>query len=140
MSPANATGANIEPCDFLSKSKQFIHLKDGHASDPISHLWNQGVVSAESFVRDEKFRIDLRKAVKARQAKAKKAGFEAILPDGRSKPHPADFTVVYGVMRHRYKKSGTIGIPFFSKVSLRAIAERIELMGYAIEIHLIEMF
>lgn len=139
LSPANAPGANLEPCDFLSKSRQFIHLKDGHSSDPISHLWNQGVVSAESFVRDEKFRIDLRKAVRSRQTKAKKTGFDAILPDGRSKPHPADFTVVYGVMRARYKKSGIIGIPFFSKVSLRAIAERIQLMGFAVEVHLVEM-
>lgn len=139
LSPANAPGANLEPCDFLSKAKQFIHLKDGHASDPISHLWNQGVVSAESFVRDEKFRIDFRKAVQVRQKKAKKAGFETILPDGRSKPSPADFTVVYGVMRKRYKKTGAMSIPFFSKVSLRAIAERIQLMGFAVEVHLVEM-
>ena len=62
LSPTGAPGASLEPCDFLSKSKQFIHLKDGHGSAPISHLWNQGVVSAEFFVRDEKFRVDLRKA------------------------------------------------------------------------------
>ena len=36
------------------------------------------------------------------------------------------------------QKSGTLGIPFFSKISLRAIADRIELMGYKVEVHLIE--
>ena len=61
-----------------------------------------------------------------------------MLPDGRFKPAPADFTVVYGVMRSRYKKSATLGLPFFSKISLRAIAKRIELMGYKVEVHLIE--
>ena len=70
----------MEPCDFLSTHKQFIHLKDGHSSAPISHLWNQGVVAAEAFVRDEKFRVDLRKAVKKRQRQAKKKGFEALVP------------------------------------------------------------
>ena len=73
----------MEPCDFLSTHKQFIHLKDGHSSAPISHLWNQGVVAAEAFVRDEKFRVDLRKAVKKRQRQAKKKGFEALVPPFR---------------------------------------------------------
>ena len=138
LSPAGAPGANLEPCDFLSKTKQFIHLKDGHGSAPISHLWNQGVVSAESFIRDEKFRIDLRKEVRKRQTQSKKTGFDAILPDGRSKPVPGEYTVIFGIMRNRYKRSGTISLPFFSKVSLRSIADRIQLMGFPVEIHLVE--
>jgi uncharacterized protein (TIGR04141 family) len=138
LSPDGMPGANLEPCDFLSTVKQFIHLKDGHGSAPISHLWNQGVVSAEAFVRDAKFRKDLRSATKARQKKFKKSGFDKILPDGRSKPIPSDFTIVFGIMRGRYKKSATLGIPFFSKISLRAVADRIQLMGYGVEIHLVE--
>jgi uncharacterized protein (TIGR04141 family) len=119
LNPTGMGGANLEPCDFLSTAKQFIHLKDGHGSAPISHLWNQGVVSAEAFVRDEKFRKDFRAAAQRRQKKAKKTGFEKLLPDGHSKPTPSDFTVVYGIMRSRYKKSATLGLPFFSKISLR---------------------
>lgn len=138
LSPAGVPGANLEPCDFLSATKQFIHLKDGHSSAPISHLWNQGGVSAESFVRDEQYRIELRKEVKRRQAKSKKTGFDIILPDGRSKPVPSEFTVVFGIMRDRYKKSGLVSIPFFSKVSLRAVADRIQLMGFPVEVHLVE--
>jgi uncharacterized protein (TIGR04141 family) len=131
-------GVNLEPCDFLSKEGQFIHLKDGHSSGPISHLWNQGVVSAESFVRDEKFRVVLRKEVQERERQFKKAGFDKILPDGRKKPVPGDFTVVFGIMRDRYKRSKTISLPFFSKVSLRANADRIQLMGFPVEVHLVE--
>lgn len=96
------------------------------------------MVSAKSFVRDEKFRVDLRKATQKRQRKFKKTGFDTLLPDGRSKPVPSDYTVVYGIMRHRYVKTGVISIPFFSKVSLRSVAERIRLMGYTVEVHLVE--
>lgn len=137
-SPSGASGANLEPCDFLSRSKEFIHLKDGHGSAPISHLWNQGIVSAESFVRDEVFRNAVRASAIKRQKKAGKSGFEKLLPDGRSKPAPADYKVIYGIMRHRYQRSGKLGLPFFSKVSLRAAASRIQLMGYEVEVHLIE--
>ena len=37
-----------------------------------------------------------------------------------------------------YRKSGIVSIPFFSKVSLRAIADRIQLMGFPVEVHLVE--
>lgn len=137
-SPSGAAGANLEPCDFLSRKREFIHLKDGHGSAPISHLWSQGVVSAESFVRDEVFRKAMRDYTIQRQKAAGKTGFEALLPDGRSKPNPSDYKVIYGIMRHPYQRSKSLGLPFFSKVSLRAAASRIQLMGYAVEVHLIE--
>lgn len=60
VSPKGAGNAALEPCDFLSRSKQFIHLKDGHSSAPLSHLWNQGLVSAEALVSDEVFRKGFR--------------------------------------------------------------------------------
>lgn len=136
-SPSGAAGANLEPCDFLSRKKEFIHLKDGHGSAPISHLWSQGVVSAESFVRDAVFRKSMRDAAINRQKAVGKAGFEGLLPDGRSKPVPSDYKVIYGIMRHPYQRSKKLGLPFFSKVSLRAAASRIQLMGYVVEVHLI---
>jgi uncharacterized protein (TIGR04141 family) len=138
LNPQAMNGANLEPCDFLSSHREFIHLKDGHGSAPISHLWNQGLVSAESFIRDDKFRRDLRKAVQRRQRRARKSGFDKLLPDGRSRPVPSDYTVVFGIMRSRYRKSAALSIPFFSKISLRAISDRIELMGFKVEVHLIE--
>lgn len=137
-SPSGAKGANLEPCDFLSRRKEFIHLKDGHGSAPISHLWNQGLVSAESFIRDEVFRKSMRESAIKRQKAAGKSKFELLLPDGRSKVAPTDYKVIFGIMRHPYQRSKQLGIPFFSKVSLRAVANRIKLMGYDVELHLIE--
>jgi uncharacterized protein (TIGR04141 family) len=139
VSPAGAGGANLEPCDFLSRDKAFIHLKDAHDSAPISHLWSQGVVSAESFVLDPTFRADMRTKALKRQKQTGKAGFETVLPDGRQKkPNTAEYRVVYGIMRHAYKRSKRVDLPFFSKVSLRAAASRLELMGFTVEVHLIE--
>lgn len=129
--------ANLEPCDFLSMSRQLIHLKDGHDSAPLSHLWNQGLVATQSFVADAKFRSDFRKAIGARERKFSRSGFTALLPDGRTKPMPANFTIVFGVMRHPSARSKSLDLPFFSKIALRAVAQRLELMGFAVELHLI---
>lgn len=138
VAPKGAANAALEPCDFFSRTKQLIHLKDGHSSAPLSHLWNQGLVAAEAFVSDEVFRKNFRSATKKREKKFGKQGFVKLLPDGRSKLVSGDFTVVFGVMRHPYVASGNLGLPFFSKVALRAVAERITRMGFPVELHLIE--
>ena len=97
-----------------------------------------GVVSAECFVRDSGFRGALRKAVQNRQQKQGRTGFEALLPNQRKRPVPANYTVVFGIMRKRYARGGKLSLPFFSKVSLRSVAARIDSMGFPVEVHLIE--
>ncbi len=129
--PKGVLHANLEACDFFSRDRQFIHLKDGHSSGPISHLWNQGVVSAEAFVADRVFRGTLRQKVKARER-----GFEELLPRGNESFDRRDFTVVFGVMRKPYK-DGTVGLPFFSKVSLQVASERIQQLGFSLALELI---
>jgi uncharacterized protein (TIGR04141 family) len=138
VAPKGAANAALEPCDFLSRAKHLIHLKDGHSSAPLSHLWNQGLVSAEAFFSDEAFRRGFRKAAAQREKRFGKQGFIGLLPDGRSKLNPSNFTIVFGVMRHPYVASGQLGLPFFSKVALRSVAERISRMGFPVELHLIE--
>lgn len=131
INPKGVKYANLEPCDFFSNQKYFIHLKDGHSSGPISHLWMQGVVSAEAFIADPKFRQDLRQKVKKL-----KPGFEAHLPMATQDPVRANYKIIFGIMRQPYK-DGTLGLPFFSKVSLRAAAERIQQFGFPVAINLI---
>ncbi|WP_156433232.1 DUF6119 family protein [Sinorhizobium sp. GL28] len=41
-------------------------------------------------------------------------------------------------MRVPYKKPKKPGLPFFSKVSLRPIVNRIQAMSFGVEVHLIE--
>lgn len=132
INPGGVRYANLEPCDFFSEEKQFIHLKDGHSSGPISHLWSQGVVSAEAFVSDEDFRKKLRSKVRSLSPR-----FAHLLPKASERVTREDYRVVYGVMRKPYA-DGTLGLPFFSKVSLQAAVERIEQFGIRVEIELIE--
>lgn len=131
INPLGVRYANIEPCDFLSNARQFIHLKDGHSSGPISHLWAQGVVSAESLVSDADFRKKLRKVVSTRRRAAL-----ALLPAINGRVVRADYTVVYGVMRKPYR-NGDLDLPFFSKVSLQAAVDRIEQLDIPVALEII---
>ncbi|MGY0557639.1 DUF6119 family protein [Lysobacter sp. A421] len=132
INPEGVRYANLEPCDFFSDKKEFIHLKDGHSSGPISHLWSQGVVSAEAFVSDADFRKKLRAKVRSMGR-----GFERLLPKSTERVVREDYRVVYGIMRKPYV-DGTLGLPFFSKVSLQAAVERIQQFGIPVEVELIE--
>lgn len=132
INPDGVKYANLEPCDFFSDAKKFIHLKDGHSSGPISHLWSQGVVSAEAFVSDAGFRKTLRAKVRSLGG-----GFEAYLPKSTDKVVREDYGIVYGIMRKPYA-DGSLGLPFFSKVSLQAAAERIGQFGIPLAVELIE--
>lgn len=132
INPEGVKYANLEPCDFFSDKKEFIHLKDGHSSGSISHLWMQGVVSAEAFVGDADFRKKLRAKVRSLGG-----GFEAYLPKSTDRIVREEYKIVYGIMRKPYA-DGSLGLPFFSKVSLQAAAERIRQFGFPMAIELIE--
>jgi uncharacterized protein (TIGR04141 family) len=90
------------------------------------------VVSAEAFVTDADFRKKLRATVRSRGG-----GLESHLPKSTDKVVRDDYSVVYGIMRKPYA-NGSIDLPFFSKVSLQAAAERIAQFGIPLAIELIE--
>jgi len=136
INPEGVRYANLEPCDFFSINKEFIHLKDGHSSGSISHLWNQGVVSAEAFISDKIFRKKLRSKVKT-LAKNGTTRFEDFFPKASEIPKRQDYKIVYGIMRKPYA-DGSLGIPFFSKVSLQASIEKIRQFGFPVALELIE--
>lgn len=137
INPTGVKNANLEVCDFVSQSKQLIHLKDSESSAPLSHLFNQGLVSAETLLRDSTARTKFRAVASKREAEYKRTGFLALLPTP-SRIASSQWTVLFGVLKKKGARSGTLDLPFFSKVALRAAAERIILMGYQVELHLIE--
>ncbi len=136
-SPAGATGANLEVCDFFSKARQMIHLKDSEDSAPLSHLWSQGLVSAQSLMSDRQFRKQVRKAAGEREKLHGRMGFVHLLPTEK-KIDPAELTIVYGILKKKHTRSKKLNIPFFSKVALRATVRQLTMMGYHTELHLIE--
>jgi uncharacterized protein (TIGR04141 family) len=118
--------SSIEPCDFFSKDLEFIHIKDNASSSKLSHLFNQGIVSAEAYLREK----DFRKIFKDK-ARTINPTISSLLPDARLKLERDKFKIVYAVMRKPYR-DGTYGLPFFSKVTLRNSAKRLEDLGYKV--------
>ena len=140
VNPRGVNNGNIEVCDFFSRQRQFIHLKDGHSSSSISHLWMQAVTSCDSLMSDAAFRNGVRRQARRRQGEMPvKEGFEQLLPAGRQgRVNTSAYAVVYGILRRRKRRSNTLDLPFFSKVSLQAPASLLSKYGFRVELHLIE--
>lgn len=132
INPRNVSYANIEPCDFMTRNGDLIHLKDGDSSGAISHLWSQGYVSAECLVSDQKFRDELFTIVKARAR-----GFETCLPTAGEEAVRSKYRVVYGIMRQPYV-SGGVDLPFFSKVSFQSTFEQLQRLGIRVAVEIIK--
>jgi len=105
-----ATGAKsrIEFCDLAGINKDIIHVKRYGQSAVLSHLFNQGTVSAELLISDQTFRADL----------------QSKLPDSHSylapisQPHAGDYTITYAIGSHVI---GVLKLPFFSQIALRQV-------------------
>ena len=124
INPSNTSYANIEPCDFFVPPKSFFHLKDGTSSACISHLWNQGLVSGECFLKDENFRCSLRNMLND--------SLKSEVPARKdTKPVANEYKIIFGIMREP-SKNGNINIPFFSKVSFRAVFQRLTELGFQV--------
>lgn len=131
MTMHNATlvlgGTPVEACDLLSKRGHLIHVKRWSASSTFSHLLAQGAVSAESLVREPKFRAHVRaKAGKHRTAVSR------LFPE--KSYVPGDLKVVYALIRRSRSP-----LPFFSRLNLMREVERVERLGYAVAYQRIEV-
>lgn len=106
----------IEFCDLFSASRELVHIKRYGASSVLSHLFSQGLVSAETFRSEPEFR---------------KSAL-ALLPQQfhwQGEPHISAFKVVFAVIS---EKRGQLELPFFSKVNLRHAVRRLEAFGYKV--------
>jgi uncharacterized protein (TIGR04141 family) len=107
----------VEFCDIFSREKQIIHVKRYRGSATLSHLFSQGVVSAELFCGLREFR----------------EGVNAHLPqpfrisDLGSHPGNNEYEVVFAIVS---KSVNPLTLPFFSRVNLRNAAQRLRAFGY----------
>lgn len=125
IKPSDAS-SEIEPCDFWdSTSLSFIHIKNETSSSKLSHLFNQGVVSARVFKTDAAFRHLL--SEKARALAGPKLA--STLPSEPS-IDPSRFTIVFAVMRESGSSSIQPRLPFFSLVTFRQAAKQVEALGF----------
>lgn len=106
----------VEICDIYGLRK-FIHVKDGGSSSKLSHLFNQGYVSAQLFVSDTSFQADLHTKLSV------KPSLQASIATPVS---PSRYQIVFRIL----KKGNTFNLPFFTKIVLIETSRKIRSMGY----------
>ncbi len=127
IKPTGSTSrSSIEVCDFISREKHLIHVKNKTSSSRLSHLFNQGTVAARVLILDSQSRDKVRDKIKEVELKTGQTGYEPILPSSTEEFHSADFTFVYAVISTGNKPN----LPFFSLVSFRQAALDLRALGY----------
>jgi uncharacterized protein (TIGR04141 family) len=116
----------IEICDILTREGGFLHVKHRGSSSTLSHLFAQGVNSAERLLDDSGFRRRAREV-----AKVVDAEFAEVIPAERPRPesHEVSFVVIT-----RSTRETPLTLPFFSLVSLRAAANRLRVLGFPVSV------
>jgi uncharacterized protein (TIGR04141 family) len=116
----------VEICDLLSPDRKLIHVKKRGASSTLSHLFNQGVNSAEWLREDADFRAEARE--KASDINPELAEF---LPSDEFQP--SDYEISFVVIT-RSERDSPLTLPFFSLVSLRNAARTLRNQGYRVTV------
>lgn len=124
--------STIEICDLLSTSRRLIHVKRHLGSATLSHLFAQGLVSAELLQSSPQFRS------RAALQVAKYVG-----QDGKDDHFkffesatltPSEFEVVYAIAEDWAGQSLAEKLPFFSKVNLREAASNLVARGFNVTV------
>jgi len=118
--------SKIEFCDLVRNGKDFIHVKCYKGSSSLSHLFYQGLVSAEIFVSDKNFRSKLNKKLPS----------NIKLADINIRPNSSEYQVVYAIAS---TKKDVKDLPFFSKVSLKNAVKRLKGLGFEVSVSFIKV-
>lgn len=117
----------IEICDLLSASKQLIHVKRHLGSSDLSHLFAQGVVSAELLQTSVEFRTAA--AARIAEVAGTRTDFDFVSQDSI---RTADFEVVYAIAAPWKDRALSAALPFFSKVNLREAVRNLTSRGFRV--------
>jgi uncharacterized protein (TIGR04141 family) len=112
----------IEFCDLFSDDRRLIHVKRYGQSSVLSHLFMQGMVSAESLLSDARFRNAVNVKLPATHQ----------LSDPNVRPLPSQYEVVFAVGS---TELGALRLPFFSRVTLRNVVRTLmQSFGYGVSV------
>lgn len=117
--PYGGGPSRIEFCDLYSRSRAMVHVKRYQGSSVLSHLFAQGVVSAQAFLRSSEFR----KKVNEKLPDSHKLG------NTERRPRADSYEVAYAVIS---RSARPLELPFFSKVNLRHAAEQLQTLGFSV--------
>jgi uncharacterized protein (TIGR04141 family) len=111
----------IEFCDLIKDGEALVHVKHYRSSATLSHLFAQASVAAETFIRDEDFRVRLNPKLPS----------SVRLEDPRQRPDAARFRIVYAIAT---TKSLPAELPFFSKVTLKNAVSGLTALNFKVEL------
>lgn len=124
--------STIEICDLLSSSRHLIHVKRHLGSATLSHLFAQGLVSAELLQSSQEFRQRAAEQVaKYVNQDGKKDQFKFFDVAALS---PSEFEVVYAIAEDWGGRTLAESLPFFSKVNLREAASNLGARGFGVSV------
>jgi uncharacterized protein (TIGR04141 family) len=116
----------IEFCDLVRDGHELIHVKFYRSSATLSHLFSQGSVSAETFIKHQDFRIKLNEKLPA--------GIKLVDPLAR--PPAEKYRVVYAIATVRTLPAE---LPFFSKVTLKNAIMTLRALGFGVALAKIDI-
>jgi len=122
---SGGTANAIEYGDIVNDSGHIIHVKEGSSSAKLSHLFNQGFVSARLLTNEKNFRTELEKKLSNKTIKAALH---------LKKIDVSEITIVYRILR----KGPNFNLPFFSKLILFDTYQKIKSMGYQFRLEWVE--
>lgn len=115
--------SKFEFCDVYTKQRQMIHVKRYSGSAVLSHLFNQGYVSANLL-----FDFESRKKINGILEQAFKISDLAKRPNDSS---GEKYTVIFGVIS---KSSRDFDLPFFSKLTLMHVMKDLVNLGFGVSL------
>ena len=119
--------SEIEFCDLYSKDHKLVHVKRYGGSSVLSHLFAQGVVSAELLLRS----VDFRKKLNEKLPDSHR------LQNPDDRPVPRDFEVVYAVAAKSTEEKPAL--PLFSRITLRNASERLQALDIPVSLAFIKI-
>lgn len=123
----------IEICDLLSADRQLIHVKRHLGSSDLSHLFSQGLVSAELLQSSAEFRLAAKKKIS--EVSGEKTGFSFFTEQAIE---TSQFEVAYAIIERWKGREPVDALPFFSKVNLRDVAARLQARGFRVTLSRID--
>ena len=119
--------SRIEICDLLGVDRNLVHVKAKTKSSTLSHLFVQGVVSAQ-LLRDLRFR-----SLASVKCGAKHAALLKM-----NKFDPSKFQVTFAIITSTHAPL-LKALPFLSKQSLANAVRELRLMGYQVSLNKISV-
>lgn len=119
--------SKIEVCDLYTPDRQFICVKKYNGSSTLSHLFNQGLVSAECLAKDQNYRLFI----------VNKIPIDWL---NKIEIENLDKSNIQFIFAIATQKDGRVtdSLPFFSKVSLRYARKEIENLGIKVLLYKIK--